>query len=93
MRSGGNGRIVGMVFFTKHAIDKLRRNDIKKFQITKQLLVKIVQNRQSQTKTKYGEYATVSPLGKSHDLRVIYDIIEKDVKVITFHIAKRGRYL
>lgn len=81
-----------MIFFTRHAIDKLKREDVKGFKINKGMLENILRTRKSKTRTKYGDFATVVPLDKEHDLRIIYDIIAKDIKVITFHIAKKGRY-
>lgn len=81
-----------MIFFTKHAIDKLKREDVKKFKINKRMLESILRTRKSKTRTKYGNFATVALLDKEHDLRIIYDIIGKDLKVITFHIARKGRY-
>ncbi|MEK7112830.1 MAG: hypothetical protein AAB875_05975 [Patescibacteria group bacterium] len=66
-----------MIFFTRHA----------------SRLENILKARKLETRTKYGDFATVSSLDKGHDLRIIYDIIDKDIKVITFHIAKKGRYI
>lgn len=81
-----------MIIYTKHAEEKLTRSDIKKFKIKKKLLENIISRRKRQNKTKYGNYATLAPLDTSHDIRIIYDIIDKDIKVITFHIARKGRY-
>ncbi len=82
-----------MTVYTKHAQDKLKRRDIIKFGITKKLIEKALKFSEEITRTKYGEYAVVMPLNQTHDLRVIYDIIAEGTKVITFHIAKKGRYL
>ena len=81
-----------MLFFTKHAIDKLKREDVKRFKIKKSMLENILMTSKSKTRTNYDNFATVAPLDKEHDLRIIYDIIDKDIKVITFHIARKGRY-
>lgn len=81
-----------MITYTKHAEDKLRRSDIKIFKITKRKIEQILKSSKKRSKTKYGEYAKVSSISKAHDLRIIYDIIDKDMKVITFHISRKGRY-
>jgi len=82
------------IIYTKHAHakEKLKRVDIKKFKIRKKTIEEILRNPRSQTKTEYGDYAAISDLDKLHDLRVIYDIIDTGFKVITFHIARKGRY-
>lgn len=81
-----------MIIFTKHAKDKLKRKDIKSFKVNSKLIKEIVSNLQTQTLTEYEDYSKVSKLDKKHDIRIIYDIIDGDIKVITFHIAKKGRY-
>ena len=81
-----------MIIYTKHTEEKLKRSDIRKFKINKKLLGKILRNPQLKSKTKYGDYAASSRIDDKHDLRIIYDIIDKDIKVITFHISKKGRY-
>lgn len=80
------------VKFTKHAEDKLARKDIKKFKITKKLIVDIVTKSNHKNRTKYGEFADIRAISFGHLVRVIYDIIESDIIVITFHIARKGRY-
>jgi len=79
--------------YTKHALEKLIRPDVKKFKITKTLVQKIVLKPRSTSITYTGSYAALGTLTASHDLRVIYDIIEGNIKVITFHVARKGRYL
>ena len=81
-----------MIAYTKHAEDKLKRRDIKIFKISKRKIEQILKSSRKESKTKYGEYAKVGTLNKSHDLRIVYDIIDVDIKVITFHIARKGRY-
>jgi hypothetical protein len=81
------------IFYTKHAEEKLKRSDIKKFGIGKTLIEKILKHPERRTKTKYEDMAVVSKLTEEHSLRIIYDIIDKNIKVITFHIHKTGRYV
>ena len=79
--------------FTKHAQDKLKRLDMKKFQISKKIIELILNSPKYKGLTKYGDYTAVSALDERHDLRVIYTVIgSKTLKVITFHISEKGRY-
>lgn len=80
------------VVYTKHAEDKLKRRDIKDFGVAKTFIEESVTDLSKSSKTKSGESAVVVGLHERHELRVIYDIIEGKLKVITFHIAKKGRY-
>lgn len=80
------------VIYTKHAEEKLTRADIRKFKITKKLLEDIVTKSERKNKSKYGEFAENRDISDRHIVRVIYDIIDQDIKIITFHIARKGRY-
>ncbi len=80
------------VIYTKHAEEKLHREDVKKFKISKLTIEKILEDPESLSKTKYGDYSALGSLDKTHVLRVIFVIIEDRLKVITFHIARKGRY-
>lgn len=81
------------IIYTKHSVEKLKRPDVKKFGIDKTLIEKILKHPERRTKTKYEDMAVVSKLTDKHSLRIIYDIIDKNIKVITFHIHKTGRYI
>ena len=78
--------------YTKHAEEKLKRPDIKNFKINKKIIEAILKAAKFQSKTKYGDFAEVFPLNARHDLRIIYDIINSNIKVITFHVSQKGRY-
>ncbi len=80
------------IFYTKHAEDKLKRRDIKSFKITKKLIDAILSKSQHESRTKYGDYSMSESVDDRHDVRIVYDIIGKDLKVITFHISRKGRY-
>jgi len=81
------------IVYTKHAEDKLKRADIKKFKINKKLIETALAQSKHNIRTKYGDFSHVAKISTRHDLRIIYDIIAKDIKVITFHIARKGRYI
>jgi len=80
------------VVYTKHAEEKLLRRDVKKFKVSKMLIRKALKYPDHSSETKYGELANIIFLNR-HVLRVIYDTMDQGVfKVITFHIARKGRY-
>ena len=80
------------ISYTKHALEKLKRQDIRNFKITKKTIRKILIHAGSKSRTKYGAFSVVSQTDLLHDLRVVYVIIEEEIKVITFHITRKGRY-
>lgn len=79
--------------YTEHAEEKLQRKDIKAFGINKKLLESAVLTPDYPVrKTSTGEFAAISNLKGLYILRVIYANMAFDTKIITFHVAKRGRY-
>ena len=80
------------IIYTRHAEEKLRQEDTRKFKIKKKTIENILKYSRSKSKTKYGDLAALSEVDSKHDLRIIYSIIDKTAKVITFHISRKGRY-
>lgn len=80
------------IIYTRHAEDKLERPDIRKFEINKALIENSLGKSKHKSKTKYGEFFCLARVSSRHDLRIVYDIIGVDIKVITFHITRKGRY-
>ena len=80
------------IVYTKHAEDKLKRADIKKFKIDKKFVEAGLSKSEHKSKTKYGDFSYLASVSVKHDLRIIYDIIDTKIKVITFHVARKGRY-
>ena len=80
------------IIYTKHAEDKLKRADIKNFKITKIFIEVALSKSKHESKTKYSDFSCLASVSDKHDLRIIYDIIDSNIKVITFHIARKGRY-
>lgn len=60
-----------IVIYTRHAEDKLKRTDIKKFKIRKKVIEDILRNPRSKTRTKSGDWAAVSAVDGRHDLNEI----------------------
>lgn len=80
------------IVYTKHASEKVLRPDVRKIKINKKLIRSILLNPEVRSRTKSGEFCAISKIDSRHDLRVIYDIIGEDTKVITFHVSAEGRY-
>jgi len=80
------------IIYTKHAENKLKRADIKNFKINKKLIESALARSEHEDRTKYGDFSYLANISHKHDLRIIYDIIDGNIKVITFHIARKGRY-
>ena len=80
------------VIYTKHVQEKLLRKDIKAFKINKRLIENFIKNNKYSSKTKSGEEAIICNLNSKYILRIIYVIMKGDIKVITFHVARSGRY-
>ncbi len=80
------------VNYTRHAEDKLERPDIRKFKVSKKLIENSLSKSKQESRTKYGEFFYLVRVSTKHDLRIIYDIIDNNIRVITFHIARKGRY-
>ena len=79
--------------YTLHAKEKLQRTDIKKFEVTKETLEKAITDPDYPEKeTSTGEVAVLGELREGYNIRVVYVKIDGKIKIITFHIAKSGRY-
>lgn len=78
--------------YTRHAEEKLLREDIRNFGIGKSLIEKAILNPNYLGKTKTGELSAIIAFNTKYILRVVYVKIEAKVRIITFYIAKKGRY-
>lgn len=80
------------VVFTKHAI---RKRDILRelgWDISLELVEATIKEPDFEGKTKQEQPTTLKYLDDKHSLRVVYKAKDDIIIVITFHIAKRGRY-
>lgn len=79
--------------YTDHVEKKLLRPDVRNFHITKSILDKAVSSPDYPLgKTRTGEFASIINLEPNYILRVVYDKMGQDIKIITFYIARKGRY-
>ena len=80
------------IIYTKHAIDKLKTSEAKKFQINKKKIEFVVRNPISQVQLPFGVIRLIGKLGIKHSLCVIIKNKENVLKVITFFPIEKGRY-
>lgn len=60
------------VIYTKHAEDKLKRPDIKKFKINKKPIENALAKSKHNSRTKHGDFSYLTNISHRHDLRIIY---------------------
>ena len=78
--------------FTKHAIDKFSVLKRLGWKVSKLEIKRTIQNPRWVGISKHGEKTAMSLIGKNHILRIVFNMGSGIIKVITFHVAKRGRY-
>ncbi len=80
------------IVFTYHAIEK--RVELEKFgwKITKIQVKRTLSNPKWHGVSKHGQKTAMGLLNHKHILRVIFDRDNDIIKVITIHVARRGRY-
>lgn len=80
------------IIYTKHALNKFGLLEQLGWKISKRKVNQTVRKPKWLGRSRLGEYAAMSQLGRGYLLRVIYDKLGNDIKVITFHPARKGRY-
>ncbi len=80
------------VYFTKHALKKKEILKDLGWDLDFDLVEQTVSKPEFVGKTKTGEKFALKTLDKNHRLRVVYKVEGAIIKVITFHVIKKGRY-
>ena len=79
--------------FTKHAVkDKLPTIQRFGWKIAKARIKKIVQQPKWKGASKHGQETAMDLVDENHILRVVFNRKDDIIKIITFHIARRGKY-
>ena len=79
--------------FTKHALkDKLPELERLGWKITITKVEKTVRKPRWRGLSRHGQETAMDLVDDNHILRVIFDREDGIIKVITFHIARRGKY-
>ena len=80
------------IIFTLHAIVKFAVLKRLGWKITKQKIRNTVNKPRWKGTSRFGQETALELLDKTHILRVIFNRENDKIKVITFHIARRGKY-
>lgn len=79
--------------YTKHAIrDKFPELKRLGWKITKNRVESTVRNPKWRGVSKHGEETAMNLVDDKHILRVVFNREGDIIKIITFHIARRGKY-
>lgn len=79
--------------FTKHALkDKLSELERFGWRITKTKVKNIIKKPRWRGVSRHGEETAMDLVDDKHILRVIFNREDDIIKIITFHIARRGKY-
>lgn len=80
------------IIYTKHATEKFKELKNEGWVITKAKIEQTIKNPKWKGVTKDGEKTALSLIDEKHILRIVFDKKDDIIKVITFHIGRRGRY-
>ncbi len=80
------------IIFTKHALKKKEVLEELGWDIELEKVRDAIRKPNVTGKTKLGQDTAIKFLENRYILRVIYEVRSGIITVITFHIARRGRY-
>lgn len=80
------------VVYTKHALEKFKELEKEGWKITKSQIRQTIKNPKWTGVSSHGQETAMILINTNHILRVILNKTGGIIKVITFHIGKRGRY-
>ena len=80
------------IIYTKHAEEKLKTREAKKFKIVKSKIEKTIHTPKIKETLPFGIIRNFGLLDKSHSLCVVYKFENDKIKIITFFPSEIGRY-
>lgn len=80
------------IVYTKHAVEKIKEIKNEGWFITKVKIELTIRNPKWKGITRDGEETALCLIDDEHILRIVFDNKDDIIKVITFHIGRRGRY-
>lgn len=80
------------VIYTKHAIEKFVELKKLGWVVKKDKIKTTIRRPRWSGISKHGQETAMILVDEKHILRVVFDRIDGIIKVITFHIARRGKY-
>jgi len=80
------------IIYTKHALEKFKELESKGWIVTKSKIRQIIKKPKWEGVTKYNQETAIGLVNDKHILRIVLDRKGDIIKVITFHIGRRGKY-
>lgn len=80
------------IIYTKHALEKFKELEQEGWHITKIMIRNIIKNPEWKGTTRYKQETAIGSVNEKHILRIVLDRKGGIIKVITFHIGRRGKY-
>lgn len=80
------------VVFTEHALEKFKALEIEGWHITKAKIYNTIKNPRWTGVTRSKQDTAMSPVNTKHIIRIILRREDDIITIVTFHIARRGRY-
>lgn len=84
--------MIGDIRYTRHAEDKLRTSQSRKFRINKKKIKEMLKEPFTREALPLGVTRAVGNLDANRSLCIIYAQDDSGVRVITFFPAEKGRY-
>lgn len=78
--------------FTKHAIQKFVELENLGWKITRDKIRTTIKRPRWRGASRYGQETAMNLVDRKHIVRVVFNRSGDIIKVITFHIARRGKY-
>lgn len=80
------------IVFTKHAIEKFIELERLGWKVSKTKIKNTVQKPKWRGVSRHGQETAMSLVDTKHIIRIVFNKEDDIIKVITFHIARRGKY-
>ena len=78
--------------FTKHANEKFTQLEILGWNIHKDKIRRTINKPKWSGVSQHGQETAMSLVDKKHIIRAVFNKKDAIIKIITFHIARRGNY-
>lgn len=80
------------IVYTKHALEKFKELESKGWIVTKSKIRQIIKKPKWAGVTKYDQETAIGLMDEKHILRIVLDQRDDIIKIITFHMGRRGKY-
>lgn len=80
------------IIFTNHAVEKFKQLDRLGWKLTQTKVKNTIKRPRWKGVSRFGQETAMTLVDKNHMLRVIFNRESDTIVVVTFHIARRGKY-